>query len=104
MKKTWLIIGLTLTVSAYAGLSMSSDATVAKGKELFNDPGLAGSTNETSCGKCHPDGRGLKNAGGKDNLVDMINMCIERTLKGKALDAASVEMEALQLYIKSLKE
>lgn len=104
MKKTWLITGLTLTISAYAGLVMSSDATIAKGKELFNDPALGGSPNQSSCGSCHPDGRGLTNAGEKANLADMINMCIQRPLKGQALDEASTEMKALQLYIKSLKE
>ena len=104
MKRTWLIICLILAISAYAGLSTSSDATVAKGKELFNDPGLGGSTNQTSCGSCHPDGRGLENSPKhKGNLASMINMCIERPLKGKALDAGSSEMQALQLYIKSLK-
>jgi cytochrome c len=103
MKKTCLTIGLILLVSASANVGMSSDATVAKGKELFNNPGLGGSANQSSCGSCHPDGRGLKNAGSKENLTDMINMCIERPLKGQALDAASPEMKALQLYIKSLK-
>ena len=104
MKKTWLIIGITWAITAYAGLSMSGEASVTKGKELFNDPALGGSSNQKSCGSCHPDGRGLKSAGDKDNLADMINMCIERPLKGKALENESIEMKALQLYIKSLKK
>lgn len=104
MNKTWLIIGLTLTMSAFAGLSMGSDETVAKGKELFNDPGLGGSTNQKSCGSCHQDGDGLQKAGDKENLAGMINTCIQGPLKGQALDADSTEMKALQLYIKSLKE
>lgn len=104
MKKTWLIILITWAITAYAGLSMSGETTVTKGKELFNSAELGGSSNQTSCNTCHPDGRGLKNAGSKENLVDMINMCIERPLKGNALETESSDMKSLQLYIKSLKK
>ena len=104
MKKTWLIIALTGIVMVYAGLSISGEASVAKGKQLFNDSALGGSSNQTSCGSCHPDGKGLEKSGSKENLADMINMCIERPLKGQALDMDSAEMSSLQEYIKSLNK
>ena len=103
MKKSWIIICLILAFTVPAGLSMGNDASVAKGKDLFNNPGLGGSTNQASCSKCHPDGRGLEEAGHNENLAEMINMCIERPLKGQALDIQSTEMESLQLYIKAWK-
>ena len=104
MKKTCLIIVLGGFVALYAGLGISSEASVEAGKQLFNDPNLGGSTNETSCGSCHPDGKKLEQSGDKENLEQMINTCIKRPLKGEALDEHSMEMESLKLYIKSLKK
>lgn len=103
MKKTCLAILVTTSVAFCAAYAISSDASVEKGKMLFNDPGLAGSTNSRSCGGCHPDGKGLAGAGDSDSLAKMINTCIERPLKGQPLDENSSEMESLKLYIKSLK-
>ena len=103
MKKTCLIIGLAGFVAVYAGLGISGGASVEQGKQLFNDPGLGGSTNKTSCASCHPDGRKLEQAGNKTNLTQMINTCIERPLKGQALEVDSPEMDSLKKYIKSLK-
>jgi cytochrome c len=102
MKKTCMIIGLAAIMSVYAGLALSGEASVEQGEQLFNDPTLGGSTNEKSCGSCHPDGRGLKESGTKANLAQMINTCIEKPLGGQALESDSVEMESLVQYIKSL--
>lgn len=104
MKKTCMIIGLAAVMSVYADLAMSGEASVEQGKGLFNDPGLSGSTNEKSCGSCHPDGRGIEKSGEKDNLAQIINSCIEGALKGQALDKDSIEMKSLELYIISLKK
>ena len=104
MKKTCLIIGLAGFVAVYAGLAISGEATVESGKQLFNDSSLGGSSNKTSCGSCHPDGKGLEQSGEKNNLGQMIKTCIERPLKGQAPDDQSMEMESLKLYIKSLKK
>ena len=103
MKKAYLIIGLAAVVIISAGFGISSEASVEKGKQLFNDPGLAGSTNEASCAGCHPDGRGLEQSGDKANLAQTINMCIEGPLKGQALAVDSPEIESLKEYIKSIK-
>ena len=103
MKKTCLIIGLAGFVAVYAGLGISGEASVEQGKQLFNDPGLGGSTNKTSCADCHPGGSRLEQSGNKENLVQMINTCIERPLKGQALEVDSPEMGSLKKYIQSLK-
>jgi cytochrome c553 len=89
-------IGLLVVVALAAG-----DA--AKGKTLFNDPKLAGGTAGVSCNTCHPDGKGLENAGARTDLAKIVNACIVKTNKGKALDPKSAEMADLVAYIKSLK-
>lgn len=103
MKKTCLIIGLAGFVAVYAGLGIGGEASIEQGKQLFNDPSLGGSANKTSCADCHPDGSKLEQAGNKSNLTQMINTCIERPLKGQALEVDSPEMDSMIQYIKSLK-
>ena len=91
-----LALGLVVTLALAAG-----DA--AKGKILFNDPKLANGTAGVSCNSCHPGGKGLENAGGRTDLAKIINACIVKTNKGKALDPKSADMADLSAYIKSLK-
>lgn len=88
-------------------------ADVEKGKALFNDPKLGGGTAGKSCNSCHPDGKGLENAGDKKGfnimgkkqkgLVEAVNFCIEMALKGKAIDPKGTDMANIVAYIKSLK-
>lgn len=104
MKKRALSIVLAGVAAVLtAGIGFGSGGSAEQGEKLFNDPGLGGSANETSCASCHPGGKGLEQAGGKENLPQMINTCIERPLKGQALGEDSIEMESLVLYIKSFK-
>ncbi len=82
----------------------------AKGKELFNDPRAFGGSR--ACSFCHPGGRGLENAGSKNQwttpagetktLEDAINLCIVNANKGKALNVKSPQMADIVAYIKSL--
>ena len=88
-------------------------ADVAKGKALFNDTKLGGGTSGKSCNSCHPDGKGVENAGGKKEFNIMgkkqkgleaaVNFCIEMANKGKAIDPKSADMANIVAYIKSLK-
>ena len=48
-----------ITLSAALALA-AGDAT--KGKKLFNDPTLGGSTNERTCNSCHTGGKGIEQA------------------------------------------
>ena len=100
-----IVVGLVFSFAFAAG-------DITKGKALFNDPKLGGGTTGKSCNSCHPDGKGLENAGMKKefnlggkkqiSLKEAINTCIENALKGKALDKKSQEMKDLAAYIKSL--
>jgi cytochrome c peroxidase len=80
--------------------AMQHEATVEKGKALFNDTKLG--ANGKSCNDCHKDGTGLEKAGLKNDLESTLNTCITKGLNGKALKNKSVEMQSLVLYIKSL--
>lgn len=98
-------VGLVFSAAFAAG-----DA--AKGKTLFNDTNFAGASSGKSCNSCHPDGRGLENAGDKKefqimgatqkSLEEAVNICIEQAIGGKAIDPASDEMQDMVAYIKSL--
>lgn len=100
------VYGLILSFAYAAG-------DVSKGKALFNDPKFAGAASGKSCNSCHPEGRGLGNAGGKTEfqvmgktqkrLEDVVNFCIENANKGKAIDPSSEQMKDIVAYIKSLE-
>jgi cytochrome c len=113
MKKAIALIVSVLFVFSITALSFAA-GDVTKGKALFNDSELAGGTAGKSCNSCHPDGKGLENAGMKKQfnlggkkqtgLKEAINTCIENALKGKALDKESQEMKDLAAYIKSFEK
>lgn len=102
MRVSKIVLIAALIVTAVIGLAfaMKHEASVDQGKALFNDPKLG--TTGTACGNCHTDGKGLENAGARSDLANVINGCITRALKGKALDEDSFEMQSMVMYIKSL--
>lgn len=100
-----ILVGvLSIIAIAYAG------GNVEKGKALFNDPKLG--TSGKSCNSCHPDGKGLEQAGTKKefnimgksqkSLEEAVNFCIEMALKGKPIDPKGPDMADIVAYIKSL--
>ena len=99
MKQT--VIMLILLATASLALA-DNGASLARGKELFTSPQLG--TNGRSCSSCHPDGKKLEKAAAYDeaDLGGIINQCITKPLKGKALDPNSSDMKSLILYLKSL--
>lgn len=102
MKKKVTAVVLLIMAGFLSQPVPAEQASAERGEMLFNDPGLGGSANSASCGTCHPGGRNLEAAGGKPDLREMINLCIERPLKGQRLPEDSVEMESLMLYIRAL--
>lgn len=90
--------------------SISLGADLANGRRLYLDPTLAGGTTEKCCATCHEQGRDL----GSDldqrtdfdvmgiamqGLAEVINFCIEVTLRGEGLEPRSNEMGDLIAYI-----
>jgi len=100
MKKLQMVIS-GLVFLATASLVQAADGDAQAGKKLFNAPQLGGSENSRSCASCHKDGD-LSRAGSRADLKSVINTCIERPLRGKALADDSQAMKDLVAYIKSL--
>jgi cytochrome c len=103
---------IMFTALAVSFISTVYAADIEKGKALFNDPKFAGGTSGKSCNTCHPNGKGLENAGTKkkfsimgqkqNSLEEAINFCIVNANKGKAIDVKSEDMKNIVAYIKSL--
>ena len=94
------------TMIVLAGLVSSAAAaeqpSMGQGMELFSSTALG--TNGKSCSSCHAGGKGLKNVVGLDDadLSRIINQCIQKPLKGKALAPDSIELKSLSMYLRSL--
>ena len=101
MKAIKFVVLVVLVVAFGTGIvfAASQEATIDKGKTLFNDPNLGKSGK--SCNTCHKDGKGLEKVTAIKNLEDTVNSCITGALKGKTLDVKSADMQSLVLYIKS---
>ena len=116
MSKNIKIILMVLSGTAIMLLSTLAfaDGDVKRGKALFNDPNLSGSSFGVSCNTCHPRGKGLEESGAdkkkkwnscsgeQKRLEDAINTCILTANKGRRLETESQEMKDLIAYIKSL--
>lgn len=112
MKGSRILCFALCIVVAGAGMAfaMQHEASVEKGKALFNDTSLGTAGN--SCGSCHPAGKGLEAVGSKiewktpggthKTLEDAVNTCIKMALKGKPLKEKSTALRSIVLYIKSL--
>lgn len=105
-----LLLGLLLTVVPPLP-SPCPGAEGDRGKALFTEPGLGGSSNGKSCMTCHDGGRDLspETLSRKEYLVmgnpiksltEVVNFCIEVTLRGEALDEKSAEMADLLAYLR----
>jgi cytochrome c peroxidase len=102
MKIVKIALFLILATAVGIGIVFAAEqASVEKGKVMFNDPKLG--TVEKSCNSCHADGKGLEKAAAKSDLPDIINTCITKGLKGTAIDVKSAEMQSMVLYIKTFE-
>ena len=111
MKLFKVLLYSLIALSLIASFAFAA-GNAEKGKALFNDPKLG--TNGSTCGSCHPGGKGLEGSGAmgkkewktpggvEKSLEDAINICITMALKGKALANDSQQMQDLVAYIKSL--
>ena len=100
MKK---IVAITVVMlGALAALALAADQpSVSRGRELFESTQLG--TSGKSCAGCHPGGKKLEAAAGYDEeqLGEIINQCITKPLKGKALDPAAPDMKSLIMYLRT---
>jgi len=100
-RQKWLAVILVLFIAAGTAYAAGKSSTEL-GQELFNDPKLGGSTNDSSCGSCHAGGKDLENAVGNKKLTKLINNCLVGKMVGEKIDGRTVSMRSLKMYIKSL--
>lgn len=105
-------LGLVL-VGCLLGVSTVWGADAHNGEKLFKSASLGGSKNDQSCNTCHANGAGFKEGlfsrkehtlmGMKfESVADIVNMCIEKPLEGKAIAQKSKEMEDILAYMKTI--
>jgi cytochrome c len=106
--------GLVLLFLGFALTALTCPAAGAdpeRGRALFEDPALGGGTSGKTCLTCHEHGRDLSNAvqtGGHftvmgiamDGLEEVVNFCIEVTLRGEGLAPEGKDMADLIAYLK----
>jgi len=102
-KQSWLAAVLAIFLAggiAYGAGKISAEM----GKELFNDPNLGGSPNESSCNSCHAAGKGLEQVTTSKKLSRLINKCLVDRMEGTKMDGRIAAMRSLKKYILSLND
>jgi len=94
-----VICGMFLLSGSAFAVQKSSTET---GKDMFNDPKLSGSANDSSCNSCHSGGKGLENAAENKKFTKLINTCLVGHMEGEKMDGRKAPMRSLKLYVKSL--
>ena len=106
------VLPLMLLIFAFSFtlVSAKNHTPEERGKAHFDNPAFAGG--QKSCSTCHPNGRGLGEAGAKTafsimggqqaSLEEAVNMCIANANKGNVLKVVATEMQEIVSYIKSL--
>ena len=104
MKISAMVLSASFIVLLMCSSTCAAD-DIARGKALFSDTALGNNTSGKSCNTCHADGSGLEKAAKKTPaaIAKVVNQCIEKALKGKAIDPGSQDMKDIVAYIKSLK-
>ena len=92
-----ICLGLAFSIALAEG-----EGSAISGKILFGSSDAFGGTQ--ACSACHPDGKGLENAGKIADLAGAINGCIVKAVNGKAIPEDSQNMKDMVAYIKSLGE
>lgn len=96
------LLGAVVSVLFVAQLAVAEDASLEKGKALFENTRLG--SNGKSCATCHPGGKKLEWAAttyDDAKLASIINRCIKASLKGEPLDPESTEIKSLVMYVKT---
>ncbi len=104
MKKQKIFAAAVAILFLMAGTSVfgASKITMESGMEMFNDPRLGDSANESSCNSCHAGGKGLENTGEKKKISKLVNNCLVGQMAGEKIDGRTAAMRSLKMYIKSL--
>jgi len=110
MEKALVVASLLLMAGGGVHLPHAADAN--KGEILFQRVDLGGGTTGKSCNACHLNGKGLSSdlfqrkkftimGKNKHNLAEVVNVCVEKSLGGVALDPQGNEMADLLASMKT---
>jgi len=111
MNKLFVVmVGVALAVS---GFSVAQAGNAENGKTLFESPTFGGGTSGKTCASCHAGGEKLSadlferekhSVMGKEmgSVADIVNVCIEMAMKGKAIATDSDEMKDVLAYMEGL--
>ena len=109
MEKALVVASLLLMAG---GVHLPHAADANKGKILFQRVDLGGGTTGKSCNACHLNGKGLSSdlfqrkkftimGMDKQTLAEVVNVCVEKSLGGVALDPQGNEMADLLASMKT---
>ena len=103
MRKQKVIAAIIVTLFLVTGTSAfgAKKTSVELGQQMFNDPKLGNSTNDSSCNSCHAGGKGLEEIGNKKKLSRLVNKCLVGQMAGEKMDGRLAPMRSLKMYIKS---
>jgi len=106
MSKQMILAATVAALFLMTGTSVfgARKSSVESGMEMFNDPKLGNSTNESSCNSCHAGGKGLENAMDKKKLSKLVNNCLVGQMAGEKIDGRKAAMRSLKKYIKTLSD
>ena len=104
MRKQKIIAAVIVTLFLVTGASVfgAAKTSVELGQEMFNNPKLGNSANDSSCNSCHAGGKGLEKVGEKKKLSRLVNKCLVGQMAGEKMDGRLAPMRSLKIYIKSL--
>jgi cytochrome c peroxidase len=106
MRKQKLFAAIVTVLFLMAGTSAFGEKKTSGelGQQMFNDPKLGESTNESSCNSCHAGGKGLENVKEAKKLSKLVNNCLVGQMAGNKIDGRKAAMRSLKMYMKSLSQ
>ena len=102
MKKQIFLAAVCAILLTSGPVLAAGKSSAEKGRELFSDPKLSGSTSGSSCNSCHSCGKGLENAAANKKFTKLVNSCLVGKMEGEKMDGRKVSMRSLKMYIKTL--
>lgn len=102
MKKQIFVAAVCAIFFAAGMAHAAGKSSAEKGREMFNDPKLSGSTSGSSCNSCHSGGKGLENAAANKKFTKLVNSCLVGKMEGEKMDGRKVSMRSLKMYIKTM--
>ncbi|MCK5505063.1 MAG: hypothetical protein KAJ10_07860 [Thermodesulfovibrionia bacterium] len=109
------IVAVVAALIFFAGVALCQAGSVEMGKLLFESPTFGGGTSGKSCKTCHAGGNNISSklfsketktfsimGMKKNSLADVVNVCIEKPLAGKAINPDGEQMANIIAYMETI--